>query len=457
MPVDEVGYIASNWDAFSCSYRSWSTNIWLLHIFSMYFPFWLNSRRQLWQRQLQFAFIVMLYILCTGWLVWLLNTSFMHLGLFSTIFLIFGIVLQGLSFIYMGYVFVLRIKQLFGNIDVEDMLIEMQHERCHLSWIKSFMRKPMELKLSQRINIFLCSMLFMWMILLLLWCYSFSMDIQHKQISLPYYSVLILMWIALFIVIGVAFVIPFVVISSILYLRMQDLRYLTSNQQYYNKILDLYALICSKHVNEGSEINVIPNEEISNNSELQHYVDYNKRNDCRGLIKFYEQIHAHFMVFFNEFKYWFLLSGTSTVIYAWNMISQVYGSCIHQWDKCHCLGATAFSLLYMLYGCCIIIIIDSAIQITQNANELEQCIEYTLNKCIVDSYKIGIGLKKESSINEQQWNKEIIVLNRLSVLTLKKPLHFQIFGLKVTKPRAIWFVFGFVTAKLISMSYEFLK
>ena len=505
--VDMAGSVASDWDPY-CSYRSWSTNIWLFHIFTKYFPFWLNPRRQLSDAQIQFTFVAILYILCTSWLVWVLNTSFMDLNLVKTIFLIFAVILKGLSFVYIGYIFILKLKQLFGGIASNEMLIEIQHQRCHISWIKSFMNQNLEIKISKRIQRSLIITIFIQIIILFLWYYSFGIDTSYQHI-IPESSnntqagntiVEILWFCIIFFVIGIAMIIPYVIICCILYLRVEDMRYLISNQQYYNKILDLYAIICSKHIHFGSEINVISSsvpihDELDDDDDDNYHKMMNMEiasehddelkqsqhdiiashiqrhgvkiptmdHDCRGLITFYEQIYTHFNKFCDIFKYWFLLSAGSVIIVVWCMISEIYGTCIQQFNESSCFGSISFSMLYMVYLICIIFVLLSAIKVTHNFNELEKCIEYTLNKCIVDSYKHvmhGVnGDREEPAIHKQhqEWNKEIIVLNRLSILTLKKPLYFQVFGVKLTKTRLIWFLFIFITSKTIELLYEFLK
>ena len=476
MLVEEAGCSASDWDPY-CSYRSWSTNIWLLHIFSKYFPFWLNPRRPLWEKQIQFMFIVLLYILSISWLVWVLNIEiFLNLNLVNIIFTCFAIILKGISFIYIGYIFIIKLKLLFGNIETDDMLIEIQSRKCQISWIKSFMNEKMEIKISSKINKFLILSIILQIISIILWYFAFinnEKSIPRSNIANETGNIIfrVLWYFIIFIVIGISMIMPYCIISCILYLRIQDMTYLISNQQFFNKILDLYAIICSQH-NLITNNNDITNDEHDDedndddDDEYKHneYIGGSHQikiprmdHDCRGLIKFYQQIYIHFNKFFNIFKYWFILSGLSVIIFIWIMISQIYSNCIHSINKyeLQCFGVISFTFIFLIYLLCLIIIIFSAINITKNANELEKCIEYTLNKCIIDSmYKKGI---KTTIQKEKEWNKEIIVLQRLSVLTLKKPLHFQIFGVKITKLRIISFIFVFITAKTMELLYEFLK
>lgn len=469
-----AGALASDWDPY-CSYRSWNRNIFLLHILSKYFPFWLNPRRDHWERQIQFLLVFILYTLSISWLVWVINTGFLNLTLVEIIFIIFAIILKGISFLYIGYIFILRLKQLFGDIDCDDLLIQIQKEKCLISWIKVFMNPSLEIKISKKISKFLIFIIFYEMIVLIIWYYSFGSNINNTDI-IPKLSftnstgdiIFKILWaIIIFIVIGITMIIPYVIISCILYLRIEDMRYLISNQQYFNKILDLHSIICSKNMeNEENIDQIISDEDESQNNNLQEIVYKSQSSlefvggsqvkiptlnyDCRGLIKFYEQIYTHFIKFFNIFKYWFLFSGASVIIFIWCMISQIYSSCIDIIPSTQCFGVISFTLIYFIYLLCLIIIILSAMKITDNFNELENCIEYTLNKCIIDS------LNKKYDINDE-WSKEMIVLQRLSVLTIKKPLHFQIFGVKISRSRLIWFVFIVITAKTIQLLYQFLK
>ena len=190
------------------------------------------------------------------------------------------------------------------------------------------------------------------------------------------------------------------------------------------------------------------NGSISNNSQSLNNNNGNSNNIDIDLISEYKAIYTYINDFLNIWNIFIIVTTIICFGLTWIFLDP--------WQFCFqhgqmCLITTAETVTFALILIGIILVLLKGIYITHTFEHLKKSIANTLDDLLLSSYNIN------NNDNNNNDTRLILILSRLNALTVQKPLHFNVFGIKLDHKKIFSVCIGFAVSRALSFWIKFYK